>query len=199
LPEVKKDKLERLIEVINETHFEKQIYEYLKLFGGDYIHSQTLFEQYQSNAIDELKKNPYKVGKNAGMPFAICDAVARSQNLLPYGNARTKYLIISAMYSIMNNGHTTATLKDVYEEVQFIAKNSAFPEIQIPCSVVACALQNTRAVVNETDENRENVYALREIANAEDVIVKNKGDLIILIMVQDETTRTKLEKGFDEL
>ena len=33
----------------------------------------------------------------------------------------------------------------------------------------------------------------------EDVIIKSKGDLIILIMVEDETLRTKLEKGFDNL
>ena len=33
----------------------------------------------------------------------------------------------------------------------------------------------------------------------EDVIVKNKGDLIILIMVKDEATRTKIEQGFDNL
>ena len=33
----------------------------------------------------------------------------------------------------------------------------------------------------------------------EDVIVKSKGDLIILIMVEDETIRTKIEKGFDNL
>ena len=33
----------------------------------------------------------------------------------------------------------------------------------------------------------------------EDVIVKNKGDLIILIMVEDKDTREKIEKGVDEL
>jgi len=33
----------------------------------------------------------------------------------------------------------------------------------------------------------------------EDVIVKNKGNLIILILVEDETTREKLEEGFDNL
>ena len=33
----------------------------------------------------------------------------------------------------------------------------------------------------------------------EDIIVKNKGDLIILIMVEDETLRTKIEEGFDNL
>ena len=33
----------------------------------------------------------------------------------------------------------------------------------------------------------------------EDVIVKNKGDLIILIMVKDEATRTKIEQGFNNL
>ncbi len=33
----------------------------------------------------------------------------------------------------------------------------------------------------------------------EEVIVKNKGNLIILIMVADENTRTKIEEGFDNL
>lgn len=173
LPEVKRERIERLIEIINETHFEKQIYEYINLFGGDYVHSQMLFEQHHSNAINELKKDPYHVGRDAGMPFAICDAIARKQNIFPYDSTRIRFLIVSAMYSIGNNGHTSATLKDVYDEVQFISKTSAFPECQIPCSVIACALQNTRAVVSETDETGTNVYTLREVANAEDVIVKN--------------------------
>ncbi|MBQ8472588.1 MAG: hypothetical protein IJ501_03700 [Bacilli bacterium] len=33
----------------------------------------------------------------------------------------------------------------------------------------------------------------------EDVIIKNKGDLIILIIVEDQTTREKLDQGFDNL
>ena len=33
----------------------------------------------------------------------------------------------------------------------------------------------------------------------EDVIIKNKGDLIIVIIVEDETTREKLDQGFDNL
>jgi len=33
----------------------------------------------------------------------------------------------------------------------------------------------------------------------ENIIVKNKGNLVILILVEDEATRNKLEKGFDNL
>lgn len=33
----------------------------------------------------------------------------------------------------------------------------------------------------------------------EDLIIKNKGDLVILIMVEDEDTRATLEEGFDNL
>ena len=33
----------------------------------------------------------------------------------------------------------------------------------------------------------------------EDVIVKNRGNIIILIMVNDETFREKLDKGFDKI
>lgn len=33
----------------------------------------------------------------------------------------------------------------------------------------------------------------------EDIIIKNKGDLVILILVDDKTTRETLDKGFDNL
>jgi len=33
----------------------------------------------------------------------------------------------------------------------------------------------------------------------EDLIVKNKGNLVVLIMVEDEATRNKLEEGFNNL
>ena len=33
----------------------------------------------------------------------------------------------------------------------------------------------------------------------EDVIIKSKGDLVILILIDDEQTREKIEKGFDNL
>ena len=33
----------------------------------------------------------------------------------------------------------------------------------------------------------------------EDVIIKNKGNLIILIMIEDETTREKINQGFNNL
>ena len=33
----------------------------------------------------------------------------------------------------------------------------------------------------------------------DDVIVKNKGNLIIVIIVEDENTRNKIEEGFDNL
>lgn len=33
----------------------------------------------------------------------------------------------------------------------------------------------------------------------DEVVIKNKGDLIIVIIVEDEANRAKLEKGFDEL
>ena len=52
------------------------------------------------------------------------------------------------------------------------------------------------------DKIKENVNPRKWICvgvEKEDVIVKNKGNLIILIMVKDETTRNKIEQGFDKL
>lgn len=58
---------------------------------------------------------------------------------------------------------------------------------------------NIEEIKNKIKENVDpRKWICVEVAK-EDVIVKNRGNLIILIMVEDKTTREKIEKGFDNL
>ena len=57
-------------------------------------------------------------------------------------------------------------------------------------------IEAAKTKIAETVDPRK--WICVEVAK-EDVIVKNKGDLIILIMVKDEATRTKIEQGFNNL
>jgi len=69
-------------------------------------------------------------------------------------------------------------------------------------SVVLVRVKEGANVEEVKKEIKENIDPRKWICvwvEEEDVIIKNKGDLIIVIMVEDEETRTKLEKGFDEL
>lgn len=69
-------------------------------------------------------------------------------------------------------------------------------------SVVLVRMQEGADIKDAKSKILDNVdprkWLCVEVAK-EDVIVKNKGDLIILIMVSDQATREKIEKGFDNL
>ena len=57
-------------------------------------------------------------------------------------------------------------------------------------------IEDAKTKIKETVDPRK--WMCVEVPE-EDVIVKNKGNLIILIMVADETTRNNIEQGFDNL
>lgn len=69
-------------------------------------------------------------------------------------------------------------------------------------SVVLVRMEDGADIEKAKTEIKENIdprkWMCVEVPE-EDVIVKNKGDLIILIMVADENTRNKIEEGFDNL
>lgn len=69
-------------------------------------------------------------------------------------------------------------------------------------SVVLVRAKNAKNIEDIKNTIKENVNPRKWICvgvEKEDVIIKNKGDLIIVIIVENEDVRTKLEKGFDEL
>ena len=84
--------------------------------------------------------------------------------------------------------------KEIYESKPMIGS--------IAYSVVLVRMQEGSDVETAKTAIKENVNPRKwqcVWVESEDVIVKSKGDLIILIMVEDETLRTKIEEGFDNL
>ena len=69
-------------------------------------------------------------------------------------------------------------------------------------SVVLIRVADDASVEDVKTKIKENVNPRKWVCvgvEAEDVIVKNRGNLIILILEDDQTTREALEKGFDNL
>lgn len=69
-------------------------------------------------------------------------------------------------------------------------------------SVVLLRTKDNADIENIKTTIRENVDPRKWICvgvEEDDVIVKNKGNLVILIMVEDEATREKIEQAFDNL
>lgn len=91
-------------------------------------------------------------------------------------------------------GTTDIEYKEIYESKPMIGS--------IAYSVVLVRMEENADIEAAKKAIKENVnprkWICAEVAE-EDVIVKSKGDLIILIMVENETLREKIEEGFDNL
>ena len=173
ISELKGEKIDKFFETINETFFEKEIYEYLRLYGGDYLDSQNIYNAYKNESIKRLKENPYETGKSVDIPFIVCDAIAKENNIFAFNDNRLRYMVISAMYNITNQGHTSASLSDIYYNVCAIAKQSAFPEYIPTCTMVATTINKFSTIIKSIDEYNKKNYTLKEFADAEDIIVDN--------------------------
>lgn len=86
------------------------------------------------------------------------------------------------------------------EYVSALASESAVGSIAH--SVVLVRTKENADIEDIKTKIKENVNPRKWICvgvEEEDVIVENKGNLIVLIMVEDENTRNKLEKAFNNL
>jgi hypothetical protein len=69
-------------------------------------------------------------------------------------------------------------------------------------SVVLVRAKDAKNIEDVKKTIKENVNPRKWVCvgvEKEDVIIKNKGDLIIVIIVENEEVRKELEKGFNEL
>lgn len=89
------------------------------------------------------------------------------------------------------------------KDIQYESALASEPGIgSIAHSVVLVRVKENADIENIKTKIKENVDPRKWICvgvEEDDIIVENKGDLIILIMVEDETTRNKLEEGFNDL
>ncbi len=90
------------------------------------------------------------------------------------------------------------TKKIEYKE----ALASEYAKEYVAYSVVLIRANNEEDVESIKTTIKENINPNKWISvwvEEEDVIIKSKGDLIIVIVVADEDTRKTIEKGFDRL
>ena len=99
----------------------------------------------------------------------------------------------------MDNIESFIGTKEIeYEEI--LASESMVGSIAH--SVVLVRMKDGADIESAKEKIKETVNPRKWVCvgvEKEDIIVKNKGNLIILIIVENETTRNKLEQGFDNL
>lgn len=163
-----------LISAIESSVAQREVFQYISEFGGTYASAVEICKTF-SDPLRKLKENPYLVGSTCRLPFAICDAIGKKQEIPPTAKPRLGSLLYEAMLKTLNNGHTYTSLAGLYNESKKIIKQSAYKEI-IPAGLLLSTIVQDKRFIIEKVNPRCRIY-LRKIWEAEQVIIKEKDRL----------------------
>lgn len=97
----------QFVEKIKEIVNLKEVFEKIVKYGGTYSSALTLYRIYKDNTLKVLENNPFIMLK-AGIPFRICENIAREEGIAGYDVRRLAALLQCAYYSNSSQGHTKA-------------------------------------------------------------------------------------------
>lgn len=109
-----------LINLLETTVIQREIFEYLAKYGCSYIDAIKLYKKYGPTAIFELKKDPYMTE----LPFLIKERIAYDLNIEYYDTKRVRG-VVEELFN-QNLGHTYLTTKQIIDYINFITKDSIY-------------------------------------------------------------------------
>ena len=188
IPEFKNGKAHSLIITIRNTLFQKSILEFLQCCGGTYSQSINLYEKYGSKAIQELKDDPYRIGYKSGIPFPVCDCIARKEGMYYLDGRRIQAMIYEAMDIISNSGNTYTDMEELLSVIAVISKNSAFPA-EIPALIIASEIHKCKGLLCIEEFGNMRIYN-KKLLTFENEIVMN------LLRLQKEAKPLPFDESF---
>lgn len=142
---------------IKNTICQRQLFEYIAKFGGNYTSSIKIAEEYGYFSIQSLKENPYKVGRFGGLDFVICDSIAKECGFHYLSPKRIEAIIYESLYSLTSSGNTYTTQKELNSYIKKLVKTSAF-HVDISPMIILTYLTKLKNIVIEhqicTDDNK---------------------------------------------
>lgn len=139
---------EKLIHAIKNNIEQREVYEYIVKIGGSYPAAVKISKNYGKSALSKLKENPYKIGLPNGLSVNVCDTIAFNEGIFIYDKKRVDALVLEAIINLSLNGHTYVSLKQLYERVNYITKNSIYNDI-IPAVIIAKSISTHKHIIIE--------------------------------------------------
>lgn len=151
------EKVDSLIDLVCHSKFQKEILDYITVYGGNFSQAENLFDAYGVNALEYLKAKPYEIGDFVDLPFQICDCIAKENGIKYDDITRIKALILNVIKRCYySGGDMYVPLERVFRGVEYTAKNlSAFPGNPISCGLIVAALGEMKKIVSEVKLNND--------------------------------------------
>lgn len=166
------EKAEVFVEKIHETTLLRNVFQYVMQFGGNYHDAEKLYQKYGSHTMYQLNKDPYQTGIGCGLPFAMCDAMAKTKGGTSCDKERLVAIAGLLAEECCESGDTYAYLTDVLRFINnyLVSEKSAFQK-KMPPSVIQIGVSNNEKLAIDRKTSPARVY-LKKLLIAENIIVR---------------------------
>lgn len=138
------EKADSVIEFVKQTKAERELFNFLAIHGGTYSSSLRIFKQYGINSLQQLMENPYKVGNDGGLTFAVCDQIAIRCGISVYSQLRLDAGIKQTLKMGAQSGHCYLDYAQLHEQCRKLLNSPALGwDENIGTPLISSALRQT--------------------------------------------------------
>lgn len=154
LPKIDPKKIEMIYKKLRESITSYEVIPYLESFGISAFTGEKIARKYGPSAIKRIKRHPYMIGIEFGIPFIECDRIAEAEKINALSDERISAMSEYVLRTIAEgDGSTYATYPELMENIERIRKKSSFPDIAIPHVLLYIVLENNKKfVLDNADE-----------------------------------------------
>lgn len=139
-----------LIDAINSTAIQRELFLLIHSVGGSYSDACKIFERFGNASLDITSKNPYKLKIISGIGFSLCDKLAYHFKFNPDNKHRTSCLIQEAFFISQKNGNTYDYFSNIYKYIKSIAQSSIYNFVPSSLTVLN-EIMSSSYIVRETE------------------------------------------------
>lgn len=108
---------------INKFSDMQKLAKYIVSHGGTFSSAENIYEMYEENSLEEIRKNPYLL-QYAGISFDVCEKISLEVGVNQISNVRISAIVYAAISSIESKGNTCCTINDFLDACYFIESNA---------------------------------------------------------------------------
>lgn len=137
-----------IVRTIKDLHGMREVLTFILSYGGDYEMARAVYTAYGAGYRERISKNPYLL-EPLGVPFAICDHMAKKAGIEPYDRGRAEALIRCAFRETEAEGDTKMSFQHLCAVCRRIEIQANAERFTRPFLIGAAVLECGYRLINE--------------------------------------------------
>lgn len=102
----------------------EEVFQYVMIHGGIYENVIRIIDKYGDESLRLLQQYPYMVGFHTGLPFYICDQIAKENGYTNNSEARLNQILYQSIQLFLDRGDSYCEKEDLFKVIDRVLRKS---------------------------------------------------------------------------